>query len=95
MFAPDEEQRRRIWRSSFPPRRRSADVDFDFLAREFDVAGGMIRNAALGNLVSAADEGGPITMERLVLAMQRELVNGHLSTESEFARYFDVVRSGR
>ena len=35
-------------------------------------------------------------MKRLVLAMQREFVKlGHLSTEGEFARYFDVVRSGR
>ncbi len=96
VLAPDEEQRRRIWQLVFPPGAPVEDLDLDFLARQFKVTGGVIRNAALGAAFSAADEGGPITMERLVLAMQREFVKlGHLSTESEFARYFDVVRSGR
>lgn len=96
VLAPDEEQRRRIWQLVFPAGAPVEDLDLDFLARQFKVTGGVIRNAALGAAFSAADEGGPITMERLVLAMQREFVKlGHLSTESEFARYFDVVRSGR
>lgn len=96
VLAPDEEQRRRIWQLVFPAGAPVEDLDLDFLARQFKVTGGVIRNAALGAAFAAADDGGPITMERLVLAMQREFVKlGHLSTESEFARYFDVVRSGR
>ncbi|WP_222594461.1 AAA family ATPase [Cellulomonas xylanilytica] len=96
VLAPDEEQRRRIWQLVFPAGAPVEDLDLDFLARQFKVTGGVIRNAALGAAFSAADDGGPITMERLVLAMQREFVKlGHLSTETEFARYFDVVRSGR
>ncbi|WP_034609102.1 ATP-binding protein [Cellulomonas sp. URHD0024] len=94
--APDDEQRRRIWGLVFPPEAPVEDLDLDFLARQFKVTGGVIRGAALGAAFTAADEGGAITMERVVMAMQREFVKlGHLSTPVEFERYFDVVRSGR
>ena len=39
--------------------RRSADLDLDFLARQFKVTGGVIRNAALGAAFLAAADGQP------------------------------------
>lgn len=78
--APDEAERRRIWERVFPATAPVEDVDLDVLARRFKVTGGVIRNAALGAAFAAADEGGPITMGRVVRALQRELVKlGHLS----------------
>src|SRR5262249_6092260 len=46
---PGEEERRRIWEQVFPAEAPlAADVDFGFLARRLEVAGGVIRNIALG-----------------------------------------------
>ncbi|MBD8062880.1 ATP-binding protein [Actinomycetaceae bacterium Sa1BUA1] len=92
--APDEEQRRRIWQLSFPPQAPVEAVDVDFLAHQFTVTGGTIRNAALGAAFAAAEAGTAITMETVVRAMQREFLKlGHLSTEAELERYLDVLRT--
>jgi len=89
---PDEAQRRAIWQRVFPPGAPLAGIDVDFLARQFRVTGGVIRNAALGAAFLAADAGGPITMERIALALRREFQKlGRLRTEDEFERYFELV----
>jgi hypothetical protein len=65
----------------------------DFLARQFRISGGSIRNAALTAAFIAAEAGGPITMEAAVLGVKREFQKlGRLRTEVEFDRYFDLVR---
>jgi SpoVK/Ycf46/Vps4 family AAA+-type ATPase len=89
---PDEPQRRLIWAGAFPPGAPVADLDLDFLARQFRISGGIIHNAALAAAFRAADEGGAITMERVALALKREFQKlGRLRTETEFERYFDLV----
>jgi SpoVK/Ycf46/Vps4 family AAA+-type ATPase len=90
---PDEEGRRAIWQLSFPPDAPTEDIDVDFLARQFRISGGSIRNAALTAAFIAAEAGGPITMEAAVLGVKREFQKlGRLRTEVEFDRYFDLVR---
>jgi hypothetical protein len=89
---PDEQQRRRIWAGAFPAGAPVAELDLDFLARQFRVTGGIIHNAALAAAFRAADEGGGITMERVAFALKREFQKlGRLRTETEFERYFDLV----
>ncbi|SDD10466.1 AAA family ATPase [Actinokineospora iranica] len=88
---PGEAQRKPIWQRLFPPGAPVADLDFDFLAKQFRITG-VIHNAFLGAAFLAADAGGPITMERVVLAVKREFQKlGRLRTESEFGRYFHPV----
>ena len=90
--APEEPERRAIWARAFPPTAPVADVDLDFLARQFKVTGGVISNAALGAAFLAADEDSPITMRHAVLSVKREFQKlGRLRTEKEFDRYFDLV----
>jgi hypothetical protein len=90
--APDEPQRRQIWKQAFPAGAPVAGLDYDFLARQFRITGGIIRNAALGAGFLAAEQGGPVSMERIALALKREFQKlGRLRTESEFDRYFDLV----
>jgi SpoVK/Ycf46/Vps4 family AAA+-type ATPase len=90
--APDEPQRKQIWRQAFPAGAPVKDLDFDFLAKQFRITGGIIRNAALGAGFLAADEEGPVTMERVALSLKREFQKlGRLRTESEFDRYFKLV----
>ncbi|MFC0110879.1 ATP-binding protein [Kibdelosporangium aridum] len=90
--APDEPQRKQIWQQAFPASAPVAELDFDFLAKQFRITGGIIRNAALGAGFLAADENAPVTMERVALALKREFQKmGRLRTESEFDRYFNLV----
>ncbi|MGE5697835.1 MAG: ATP-binding protein [Candidatus Sericytochromatia bacterium] len=70
---PDESLRRRIWESHFPFQAPlSADVDLDYLAHEFPVAGGNISNIALGAAFLAAADGGTITSRHVLAATKRE-----------------------
>jgi hypothetical protein len=90
--APDEQQRRAIWQCSFPAHAPVADLDLDFLAGQFEVTGGVIHNAALASAFLAAQDGAPITMERIAIAMKREFQKlGRVRTETEFGPYFDLV----
>jgi hypothetical protein len=89
---PDEPQRKLIWQQAFPAGAPMGELDFDFLARQFRVTGGIIRNAALGAGFLAADQDGVVSMERVVLALKREFQKlGRLRTETEFDKYFDLV----
>jgi hypothetical protein len=89
---PEEPERRAIWARAFPPTAPLADLDLDFLARQFKVTGGVISNAALGAAFLAAAEDSPITMRHAVLSVKREFQKlGRLRTEKEFERYFDLV----
>jgi AAA+ superfamily predicted ATPase len=90
--APDEPQRKQIWRQAFPAGAPVKDLDYDFLAKQFRITGGIIRNAALGAGFLAADEEGAVTMERVALSLKREFQKlGRLRTEAEFDRYFKLV----
>ena len=89
---PEEAERRAIWARAFPPSAPVADLELDFLARQFKITGGVISNAALGAAFLAASEDSPITMRHAVLSVKREFQKlGRLRTEKEFERYFDLV----
>lgn len=89
---PDETQRKLIWQHAFPAAAPVGVLDIDFLARQFKITGGIIRNAALGAAFLAAEAGGKVTMELIALALKREFQKlGRLRTEVEFGRYFDLV----
>jgi hypothetical protein len=92
---PSAAYREPIWRSVFSSQAPVADdLDFDFLARQFELAGGNIRNAALGAAFLAAEDGGPIAMEHVVLAVAREIQKlGKLPSRSEFAGYYELIRN--
>jgi SpoVK/Ycf46/Vps4 family AAA+-type ATPase len=71
---PEEEDRRRIWRSLFPPNLpRVPDLDFDLLAKRFRLAGGNIRNIIVAAAYLAAADGEVVTMEHLLHGTRREL----------------------
>jgi len=91
---PDEPDRYRIWRSMFPAEAPlGQDLDIDFLARQFQVTGGNIRNIALASAFLAAQDGGVITMSDIIRATRREYQKmGKLCTETDFAHYFGMVR---
>jgi ATPase family associated with various cellular activities (AAA) len=91
---PEPEYRERIWRNIIPASAPLAgDVDFGFLARQFELAGGNIRNAALVAAFYAAEDGGMIRMKHCVLAVARELQKmGKLPSRSDFREYYEFTR---
>jgi len=70
---PSVTDRERIWRRLFTERVPQApDVDLAFLARQFGLAGGNVKNCAVAAALAAAAEGGPVAMRHLLQAIARE-----------------------
>ena len=84
---PDEEYRRRIWQTLFPPDvPRSADLDFTILAHRFKLAGGNIRNIIVSAAYLAAADGGVVTMAHILHGARREMQKmGRLVNEKDLA----------
>jgi adenylate kinase family enzyme len=91
---PEAEDRRRIWQLVIPPEAPVADdVDLDFLANQFKLSGGAIRNCSLAAAFRAADEGGGIEMRHLVRAVAQEYgKQGRLTLEADFERFHAALR---
>ncbi|MBN1191131.1 MAG: ATP-binding protein [Dehalococcoidales bacterium] len=92
---PEEPDRYRIWRQVFPPESPlDNNIDFNFLARQFKISGGNIRNIALGSAFLAAADGGQINMKHLIKTVKREYQKiGKLCTEGDFGAYFELVKN--
>jgi hypothetical protein len=72
---PSEANRLRIWQGMLPDSaERQPDLDLRALARDFDMSGGQIKNAALAGAYLAAAEQKPIGMMHLRRAATREMV---------------------
>jgi ATP-dependent 26S proteasome regulatory subunit len=70
---PNKEHRRQIWDVVFPDEAPiSEQVDFDLLAQEIKLAGGNIKNIAVGAAFYAAANGKVITLDHLWKAARRE-----------------------
>ncbi len=92
---PEEADRYRIWQHVFPKEAPiTTGIDLPFMARQFRVTGGNIKNIALSAAFLAAQDGGEIKMENIIWATKREFQKlGKLCTESDFAQYFELVKS--
>lgn len=92
---PDVAQRERIWRGMFPPEAPlGTDVDFPFLARQFELSGGNIRNVVTAAAFMAAEKGRPISMEHLARATGREFQKmGKLPSKADFREHFETISS--
>jgi SpoVK/Ycf46/Vps4 family AAA+-type ATPase len=90
---PDQADRLAIWKQHFPPAAPvSSDIDFNFLAGQFNVAGGNIKNIVVNAAFLAAANSGVIGMKQLVQATQREFQKiGRLCTDADFAPYHTLT----
>jgi hypothetical protein len=91
---PEEADRRLIWERVFPAEAPlTEDVNLAFLARQFRLTGGNIRNVALLAAFLAAEDDAPIGMPQLMRALRREYQKiGKLVTEAEFGKWLSVTR---
>lgn len=90
---PDEKQREQLWRGMFPPQAPLGDdVDFQFLARQFSIAGGDIRNVALDAAFLAAQDEQVVTMRQLVKATARQMMkHGRAPSPADFKQYHAML----
>jgi SpoVK/Ycf46/Vps4 family AAA+-type ATPase len=86
---PEAEDRLAIWRLHLPDRvPLAADVDLDFMAQRFKLAGGHIRNICLTAAFYAAEREMVLSMDHLIRATEREYTKlGRLTVEAEFGHY--------
>ena len=91
---PEAEDRKRIWQLVLPDAAPVAgDADLDFLATQFKLSGGAIRNCSLAAAFRAADEDDRISMRHLIQAVAQEYSKqGRLTLESDFERFHEFVR---
>jgi ATP-dependent 26S proteasome regulatory subunit len=83
---PSEVDRRRIWEQIWPKDTpQAADLDFEFMARRFEIAGGNIRNIAMVASFLAACDGGVVSMSHLLHGTRREYQKmGKVVMQGEF-----------
>ncbi len=85
---PGEAQRLEIWQYAFAPEVPLQDIDFGYLARQFELSGGAIKNIALNAAFLAADEGHPVTMKNILDSIRGEnLKMGKAMLKQDFAEY--------
>ena len=91
---PEPEDRERIWQLVLPEKAPlAADIEPAFLASQFKLSGGGIRNASLAAAFLAAEDGGTIMMEHLVKGVALEYAKlGRLTLESDFERFHELIR---
>lgn len=86
---PEKDQRERIWRGMFPKGAPlDEDMDFEFMAEKFVMAGGNIKNIALNAAFYAAQASCPIGMKQILMAAKREYAKlGRTFLQSDFEPY--------
>jgi hypothetical protein len=92
---PEADDRKRIWQLVLPAEAPvSEDVDVDFLATQFKLSGGAIRNCSLSAAFQAADDDGVIGMRHLIRAVAQEYgKQGRLTLEADFERFHEIIRA--
>ncbi|MDL5156578.1 ATP-binding protein [Actinomycetospora termitidis] len=90
---PGEALRRALWDRCLGTRLpRAHDLDLDFCARAFDLAGGSIRAVAVTAAYRAAEAARPVEMGDLVTAVAAEYRKlGRLCLDREFGAYADLA----
>jgi hypothetical protein len=91
--APTPELRRALWVHCLePPLPLADDLDLDFLAESFEMAGGNIRSASTTAAYLAAAAGTPVTMHDVIAAVEQEYRKlGRLVLEREFGPFYSTL----
>ncbi len=69
---PTQELRLEIWRSVFAPEVPLGNVDLEFLAEQFELTGGSIKNIALNATFLAASDNRPVGIKDILLSIRNE-----------------------
>lgn len=85
---PDEEERFMLWRKCFPRESPLENIDFEYLAKQFEFSGSNIKNSALTAAFLAAGEGSAIGMKHVLGGIKNEYKkNGKPVLSADFGKY--------
>lgn len=89
---PDERMRERMWRTMLPDRLPvSRDMDYPFLAGQFQVTGSVIKNALVYGAFLAAESGQPLTMAAVLKGLEHELEkSGRKLSREDYGAYYYI-----
>jgi SpoVK/Ycf46/Vps4 family AAA+-type ATPase len=92
---PDEASRERIWRQHVPATAPvDPNIDYGFLARQFKLTGGSIKNAVMTAAFLAASTPKKISMTEMVRGVRMELQKqGKLVMKADFGSYFEAAHT--
>ena len=90
---PDVATRALLWKKMFDANApMSEDVDYDFLAEAFKIAGGNIKNCVVHAAFLAASEGVPISMRHILRSVVKEQrKNNIIVLKEDLREYADLV----
>ena len=91
--APTPDLRAQLWRQCLaPPLPVGPDIDVEFCAESFELAGGNIRSASITAAYLAAASGQPVGMADVIAAVGQEYRKlGRLVLEREFGTYLSML----
>ena len=92
---PDPESRFAIWKNMFPSQAPldTSTVDFNFLAKQFQITGGVIKNVAVSSAFLAKEFGADkIMMVHIIRSLKREFDKmGKPGLKAEFGKYYSII----
>ena len=90
---PGVELRKKMWIKMYPKQApMDKNIDFDFLANNFAIAGGNIKNVVITSTFMAAAEGTNITMSHVLKALEYEITKqGKMISKSDFGKYAYLI----
>ncbi len=86
---PDVPARKEIWIKMYPKETPlSKNIDFDFLADRFEIAGGNIKNVVITSTFMAASESEKVGMKHIIKALEYEIKKqGKMVSKDDFGEY--------
>ncbi len=94
---PKVSERLQIWKKVWPPPAElGRDLDLEFMANRFELAGGHIRNIAIMAAYLACEDRAPVSMAHLICATRREYQKlGRRCMPGEFGPYAALANGSR
>lgn len=91
---PTPDMRKKLWDKAIPPYApRGEDLNLDYLANQFIIAGGSIVNSAINACILASARREKVCMRHAVEAVARELIKmGKQVNRVHFADYYEFVK---
>ncbi|MCL5047768.1 MAG: ATP-binding protein [Firmicutes bacterium] len=89
---PNQAQRLLLWQRFLAKLPVDSDVDFQFLAGQFELSGGNIASVCLTGAYMAASKSAALSMSDIMMAVYREYKKlGRLTVRQEFGQWLDIL----
>ncbi|MBO5335545.1 MAG: ATP-binding protein [Lachnospiraceae bacterium] len=89
---PNVQLRKELWTSSFSREIPTKELNYDYLAEQFEMSGGAIKNIVLNASFLAAAENRPVEMTDILRSVRNENVkNGKVMLNTDFGIYAEIM----